>query len=60
MEKVLKIYESPVVETMKCRVEQGFAGSAGNGLGTTETAGDKTIENRRDGGNWGGDGIKFN
>lgn len=58
--KEKSIYDSPVVETMKCRVEKGFGGSDGKGLGLFEGNGEKSLESRNNAGNWGGGEPKWN
>lgn len=58
--KAKSIYDSPVVETMKCRVEKGFGGSDGKGLGLFEGNGEKSLESRNNAGNWGGGEPKWN
>ncbi len=46
-----KQYESPRLTVVTIKVEQGYATT---GLGLSSGHGKKTIEDRTDGGNWGG------
>lgn len=47
-----KQYESPRLTVVTIKVEQGYAST--KGLGLSSGHGKKTIEDRTDGGNWGG------
>ena len=49
-----KQYESPRLTVVTIKVEQGYANSTKGGLGLSSGHGKKTIEDRTDGGNWGG------
>ena len=48
-----------MVELIEARVEKGFTGSS-RGLGLNGESGEKTIESRSNGGNWGGGDAKWN
>ena len=59
VEKNKREYTTPMVELIEARVEKGFTGSS-RGLGLNGESGEKTIESRSNGGNWGGGDAKWN
>ena len=51
-----KIYEAPLLTVVNFKAERGYASSGLLAfLGFGDEYGDQTLEDRQDGGNWGGD-----
>ena len=49
-----KQYEVPQLTVVTFKTEQGYATSGPNSLGMGSGKGSKSLEDRQDGGNWGG------